>query len=140
MPDLNPSPEHCSGFTDEEIVRRVLAGELGLFEIVMRRNNRRVYRAVRSIVKSDAEAEDVMQEAYVNAYAHLADFSGRSRLSTWLADVADFVVKSMPAKAPGSLAEQQYWAILAFDLKANGIDLDKKLDATVASTLTILRK
>jgi cytochrome c len=58
-----------------------------------------------------------------------------------VADVADFAVKNMPAKAPGSLSEEQYWAILAFDLKANGIDLgDKKLDATVAPTLEIPRK
>lgn len=58
-----------------------------------------------------------------------------------VADVADFAVKNMPAKAPGSLSEQQYWAILAFDLKANGIDLgEKKLDANVAPTLEIPRK
>jgi cytochrome c len=58
-----------------------------------------------------------------------------------VADVADFVVKNMPAKKPGTLAQEQYWAILAFDLKANGIDLgDKKLDATVAPTLELPRK
>jgi mono/diheme cytochrome c family protein len=57
-----------------------------------------------------------------------------------VADIADFVVKNMPAKAPGSLTEEQYWAILAFDLKANGINLDQKLDGAVASTLTVPRK
>ncbi|HVJ13920.1 MAG TPA: c-type cytochrome [Polyangiaceae bacterium] len=58
-----------------------------------------------------------------------------------VADVADFVVKSMPPKAPGSLSEEQYFAILAFDLKANGIDLgDKKLDGALAQTLEIPRK
>lgn len=50
------------------------------------------------------------------------------------------IVKNMPAKAPGSLTREQYWAILAFDLKANGINLDQKLDGTVASTLTVPRK
>lgn len=54
-------------------------------------------------------------------------------------DVADFVTKNMPPTAPGSLTPDQYWAILAFDLKANGINLDKKLDATTASTLAIPR-
>src|SRR5262249_5945397 len=49
------------------------------------------------------------------------------------ADVAGFVVHHMPADAPGSLREDQYWAILAFDLKANGVDLgNKRLDATSA--------
>jgi mono/diheme cytochrome c family protein len=56
-------------------------------------------------------------------------------------DVADFVVKTMPPKAPGSLSTDDYFAILAFDLKANGIDLgDKKLDAALAKTLEIPRK
>jgi cytochrome c len=58
-----------------------------------------------------------------------------------VADVADFVVKSMPPTSLGSLTEDQYWDILAFDLSANGIDLgDKKLDATLAKTLEIPRK
>jgi cytochrome c5 len=58
-----------------------------------------------------------------------------------VADVADFVVKSMPPKAPGSLSADEYYAILAFDLKANGIDLGKKkLDGAVAPTLEIPRK
>lgn len=47
----------------------------------------------------------------------------------------------MPPTAPGSLAEDQYWDILAFGLKANGIDLgDKKLDGALAKTLDIPRK
>jgi S-disulfanyl-L-cysteine oxidoreductase SoxD len=54
-------------------------------------------------------------------------------------DVADFVTKNMPPTAPGSLTPEQYWAILAFDLKANGITLDKKLDATTAQNTTIPR-
>ncbi len=58
-----------------------------------------------------------------------------------VADVADFVVKSMPPTAPGSLSEEQYWDILAFDLKANGIDLGgRRLDAALAKTLEIPRK
>jgi cytochrome c len=57
-----------------------------------------------------------------------------------VADIAAFVVKSMPPTAPGSLSEEQYWAILAFDLKANGIDLPQKLDAALAPTLDVPRK
>ena len=55
-------------------------------------------------------------------------------------DVAAFAVKNMPANDPGSLKEEDYWRILAFDLQANGIDLgDKHLDAELAKTLTIPR-
>jgi RNA polymerase sigma-70 factor (ECF subfamily) len=73
---------------DEEIVSRVLAGETLLFEVLMRRHNQRLYRAARGIVRDDLEAEDVMQQAYVNAYTHLAQFDGRARFSTWLTKIA----------------------------------------------------
>lgn len=74
--------------TDEEIVARVRAGELELFELLMRRHNARVYRAARAILRDDSEAEDVMQDAYVRAYEHLKDFEGRARFSTWLTRIA----------------------------------------------------
>ena len=57
-----------------------------------------------------------------------------------VADVANFVVQNMPADAPGSLSEEDYFSVLAFDLKANGIELDKKLDGALATSLTIPRK
>jgi S-disulfanyl-L-cysteine oxidoreductase SoxD len=56
-----------------------------------------------------------------------------------VADVASFVVATMPPKAPGSLSADEYWAILAFDLSANGIALDQKLNPELAATLTIPR-
>lgn len=74
--------------TDEQVVERVLAGETELFEILMRRHNQRVYRAARSIVRDEHEAEDVMQEAYVRAYQHLGQFAGRAKFSTWLTRIA----------------------------------------------------
>jgi len=74
--------------SDERIVARVCAGESALFELLMRRNNQRVYRAARSIVKDDSEAEDVMQDAYVRAYEHLHEFEARARFSTWLTRIA----------------------------------------------------
>jgi RNA polymerase sigma-70 factor, ECF subfamily len=73
---------------DEIVLERVKAGETELFEVIMRRNNQRIYRAVRAIVRDDVEAEDVMQETYVRAFAHLAEFRGAARLSTWLTRIA----------------------------------------------------
>ena len=70
--------------SDVEVVRRVKAGEGALFELLMRRYNQRLYRVARSIVKDEAEAEDVMQQAYVNAYTHLDQFADRAKFSTWL--------------------------------------------------------
>ena len=75
-------------WTDEEIVKRVLDGNIVLFELLMRRHNQRIYRAVRSILRDDSETEDVMQETYVRAYEHLAQFEGRARFSTWLTRIA----------------------------------------------------
>ena len=76
------------GWSDEAIVQRVLGGEKPLFEILMRRHNQRIYRIVRGILNDDAEAEDVMQEAYVRSYQHLASFEGRSTFLTWLSRIA----------------------------------------------------
>jgi RNA polymerase sigma-70 factor (ECF subfamily) len=72
-----------SELQDEEVVRRVLAGETALFEILMRRYNQRLYRVSRSILRNDGEAEDVMQDAYVRAYEHLGQFAGKAAFSTW---------------------------------------------------------
>src|SRR5512138_3216560 len=72
--DELPAVGTAEPLSDMDVVRRVRAGETALFEILMRRHNQRIYRVARAIVKDDSEAEDVMQEAYVNAYTHLHQF------------------------------------------------------------------
>jgi RNA polymerase sigma-70 factor (ECF subfamily) len=79
---------HEAAISDEEIVRRVCAGETYLFEIVMRRYNQRLFRIVRAILRDDNETQEVMQEAYVRAFEHLRQFEGRSKFSTWLTKIA----------------------------------------------------
>ena len=74
--------------SDEAVVRRVLDGEIALFELLMRRYNQRLYRVARAILRDDSEAEDVMQDAYVRAYEHLSQFAGRAQFSTWLTRIA----------------------------------------------------
>jgi RNA polymerase sigma-70 factor, ECF subfamily len=74
--------------SDEQVVDRVLAGQTALFEVLMRRHNERLYRAARAIVNDEAEAEDILQQAYVNAYSHLRQFDARARFSTWLTRIA----------------------------------------------------
>jgi RNA polymerase sigma-70 factor (ECF subfamily) len=74
--------------SDEEVVARVLAGDTSMFEILMRRYNQRLFRVARGILADDAEAEDVMQEAYVRAFRELAGFRGEARFSTWLTRIA----------------------------------------------------
>ena len=74
--------------SDAEIIQQVLAGNTALFELLMRRYNERIYRAARSIVRDEEEAEDIMQQAYVNAFAHLRQFNGSAQFSTWLTRIA----------------------------------------------------
>jgi len=88
MPDPPSIVARWSALSDEDIVSRILEGDSVLFEVLMRRHNERVFRAARAILRDDREAEDVMQEAYVSAYAHLNQFDGRARFSTWLTKIA----------------------------------------------------
>ena len=75
-------------WSDDEVVRRVRAGETALFEILMRRYNQRIFRVARAILRNEDEAEDVMQQAYINAYTHLDQFAGRASFATWLTRIA----------------------------------------------------
>jgi RNA polymerase sigma-70 factor (ECF subfamily) len=80
--------ERWDALSDEQVVALVLEGQTALFEVLMRRHNERIYRAARAIVRDEREAEDVMQQAYVNAYTHLRQFDGRAQFSTWLTRIA----------------------------------------------------
>lgn len=91
MSTIPPQPGSAVGnaeLPDEEIIQQVVDGNTALFELLMRRYNERVYRAARAIVSNEEEAEDVMQQAYVNAFTHLHQFSGAARFSTWLTKIA----------------------------------------------------
>ncbi|HSQ01150.1 MAG TPA: RNA polymerase sigma factor [Candidatus Dormibacteraeota bacterium] len=82
-----PSPAQAE-ISDEQVVDRVRGGDTDAFGLLMRRHNQRLYRAVRSILRDEAEAEDVLQETYVRAFTHLDQFLGRARFSTWLTRIA----------------------------------------------------
>jgi RNA polymerase sigma-70 factor (ECF subfamily) len=70
--------------TGAELMAMVATGDQGAFEVLMRNHNQLLYRTARSIVKDDAEAEDVVQESYLLAYRNAASFRGEASLSTWL--------------------------------------------------------
>ena len=73
---------------DDEIVERVLAGDSGLFELLIRRHDQRVYRTARAIVRNETDADDILQETYLRAFQHLSQFEGRAKFSTWLLRIA----------------------------------------------------
>lgn len=89
--DLHNKEEAAGGqsaMPDEDIVRRILAGDGSLFELIMRRYNQRLFRVVRALLGNDDEAEEVVQQAYVNAYTHLRQFAGQASFATWLTRIA----------------------------------------------------
>lgn len=70
--------------TEAELVSRSAGGDEAAFEAIMRRNNQLLFRTARSILKSDSDAEDALQEAYLRAWRALGNFRADAKLSTWL--------------------------------------------------------
>jgi RNA polymerase sigma-70 factor (ECF subfamily) len=70
--------------SDAELAARASSGDESAFEAIMRRHNRLLFRTARSILKSDSESEDALQEAYLHAWRALGKFRADARLSTWL--------------------------------------------------------
>jgi RNA polymerase sigma-70 factor (ECF subfamily) len=77
----------AEGLDEAALVRRMLARDGDAFRSVMQAHNRRLYRIARSILRNDAEAEDVVQEAYIRAFTHLEGFRGDASLATWLSRI-----------------------------------------------------
>jgi RNA polymerase sigma-70 factor, ECF subfamily len=94
MPQPDPSrtsplvSADAPGLSDYSLVERVRAGDAAAFELIMRRHNRRLFRLARSVLRDAAEAEDVVQETYVRAFARLDEFRGPDGFPAWLARIA----------------------------------------------------
>ncbi|WP_445503730.1 RNA polymerase sigma factor [Microvirga sp. G4-2] len=76
------------GLDDSALVERARNRDGAAVRLIMQRHNRRLYRVARSVLNDEAEAEDVVQEAYVRAFTHLETFRGEAQLSTWLTRIA----------------------------------------------------
>jgi RNA polymerase sigma-70 factor, ECF subfamily len=106
MPGANPSEERvdeipspidgdrqelsstATDVSEDALVARARSKDAAAFELLMRRHNQRVYRVVRSVLHDPSEIEDVMQQAYLQAFAHLDQFGGSARWSTWVCRIA----------------------------------------------------
>jgi RNA polymerase sigma-70 factor (ECF subfamily) len=73
---------------DAELVEMARRRDAAAFRVIMRRHNRRLYRAARAVIRDDGEAEDIVQEAYSLAFTNLGKFRGDSSLATWLTRIA----------------------------------------------------
>src|SRR5215216_7853405 len=84
MPEQPRSELELSRLVDAELVRLAREGSASALRLIVRRHNQRLYRVARAIVRDDTDAEDVLQEAYLSAFASLGTFRGDASLSTWL--------------------------------------------------------
>jgi len=84
MQTLRTKRRDVSHDPDSDLVALVLAGDGTAFAAIMTRYNQRLFRVARGVVRDEAEAEDVLQEAYVRAFAALPGFRGDAGLGTWL--------------------------------------------------------
>jgi RNA polymerase sigma-70 factor (ECF subfamily) len=75
-------------FNEETLIRRVRDGEHELFYELIRPHERRVYAAAFSILRNEADAEDVAQESVLKAFKHIRQFRAEARFSTWLIQIA----------------------------------------------------
>lgn len=73
---------------DEELVRRARERDEAAVRAITQRYNRRLFRVARSILRDDAEAEDVVQETYVRAFTGLEHFRGDAAFGTWITRIA----------------------------------------------------
>jgi len=89
MPQVEPrQTDRMEALGERELVQLAQAGVSSAFRAIIQRNNRRLFRVARSILKDDSEAEDVVQEVYARALEHISEFRGDSTLATWLTRIA----------------------------------------------------
>ena len=81
-------PVHKDVTGTAAVIDQARTGDHSAFEAIMRAHNRLLYRFVRNLVPSDADAEDIIQETYIKAFRAIDRFDGRARLSTWLVKIA----------------------------------------------------
>jgi RNA polymerase sigma-70 factor (ECF subfamily) len=87
MPVPVPQSPAARPADEATLVARAVQKDEGAVRAIIQRHNRRLYRLARSVVRDDSEAEDVLQDAYVRAFTHLATFRGDASLGTWLSRI-----------------------------------------------------
>jgi RNA polymerase sigma-70 factor (ECF subfamily) len=89
-----------SELSDRDVIARVLAGHNAAFEVLVRRYNQRMYRAARAITQTDVDAEDVLQQAWLRVFNHLAQFRGDASFATWAVRIAVNEAIALTRKRP----------------------------------------
>jgi RNA polymerase sigma-70 factor, ECF subfamily len=85
---------------DRDIIARVLSGDHAAFEVLVRRYNQRLFRAARAITRSDTDAEDVLQQAWLGVFRNLSQFRGDAAFATWATRIAVHEAIALTRKRP----------------------------------------
>lgn len=88
MSSLTKPRDELVGCSEAELVELARLGGENAIRLLIERNNQRLFRAARSVLRNDGEAEDVVQETYVKAFTALGSFRGEASFSTWLTRIA----------------------------------------------------
>ena len=123
MDRANVAGADWSGLSDVDLVVGAAEARPGAFAALMHRHNRKLYRAARSVTGDDGEAEDVVQEAWMHAYAHIAEFRNESAISTWLVRIALNEAlgrkrRAMPMSEINETIELQMSSVIGFPARA----------------------
>ncbi|MEP1093752.1 MAG: RNA polymerase sigma factor [Cyclobacteriaceae bacterium] len=84
MGELKIADFKTTKLPENEVIKRILAGEKELYEILMRRNNQKLFRVLRGYLADPSEIEDIMQDTYLQAYEKLWQYKQNAQFSTWL--------------------------------------------------------
>jgi RNA polymerase sigma-70 factor (ECF subfamily) len=127
-------------FAEQDLIARAASGDEAAVRIIVRQNNRRLFRVARSILKDDWEAEDAVQEAYVRAFSRLAEFEGRSALSTWLTRIVvnealGRLRKRRPAADLAEVEHSDNGQLVPFPLAAPQLDPERAMAQSQLNTV-----
>lgn len=116
------------------LVRRALARDPGAFRLIIKTYNQRLYRIARGVVRNDAEAEDIVQEAYMRAFASLDSFRGDASLSTWLSRIVinEALGRLRKRKRIVAMPENPDAQIIRFPLNSNDLNPGDDPERTMA--------
>jgi RNA polymerase sigma-70 factor (ECF subfamily) len=97
----------AGNLSDTELAAAIASGDGNAFIVLMRRFNRPLYRAARSVLKDDSEAEDALQDAYLQAYRNIGAYRGDASLRTWLTRIVvnEAIARSRKAARRASVIE-----------------------------------
>ncbi len=116
-PTANDPAAQPAEIAPEKLLAQLAAGNLLAFEQLMRTHNRRLFRVARSILHSDGDAEDAVQEAYLRAFVALKNYRGTAQLSTWLTRIV--INEALGKKRQQATAGQRLDGDTAFAMNDN---------------------